>query len=162
MRFLTLVTTLLLAASVSAAAQSIAPRVIASAGGENTVGGVHVAWTIGEIAVRTLHQDDVYLTQGFHQPPVGTTGVPHSVITLEGVTVFPNPVRNELQVRVLESSGTVRVEIVDLIGRKVSAASNTPGSDLLHIDMSDMASGTYLVRVMVNDAWQTIPVTKYE
>ena len=49
-------------------AQSLSPKVIASAGGYFTGGGNSLSWTMGETFTTTLASANVTLTQGFQQP----------------------------------------------------------------------------------------------
>ena len=49
-------------------AQTLGPKVIASAGGSSTNGGVSLSWTVGETAVSTLQNGTLILTQGEQQP----------------------------------------------------------------------------------------------
>ncbi|MBK9273948.1 MAG: hypothetical protein IPM49_05325 [Flavobacteriales bacterium] len=58
----------LLAAPLATGAQSLAPRVVATAGASVVAGPVQVAWTVGEPAVTIGQAGTMILTQGFHQP----------------------------------------------------------------------------------------------
>jgi hypothetical protein len=49
------------------AAQTLAPSVVASAGGSGSAGGTTLNWTLGEMSVAPLANGSNMLTQGFHQ-----------------------------------------------------------------------------------------------
>lgn len=51
-------------------AQSLSPTVVASGGGQGTLGGALVEWTVGEPVVTTFAVGGTRLTQGFHQAEV--------------------------------------------------------------------------------------------
>jgi hypothetical protein len=61
--------------------------------------------------------------------------------------LFPNPVKDELNLRFDEGTEPVSVELFDLAGRLVGTKSNGQES----IDMSKMPSGMYLLRVTMKD-----------
>jgi hypothetical protein len=51
----------------SSNAQTVAPEITASAGGQGQVGAWRIDWTVGEAVVLTMEQVNVILTNGFHQ-----------------------------------------------------------------------------------------------
>jgi hypothetical protein len=51
-------------------AQSLSPTVVACSGGQGTLGGALVEWTVGEPVVATFDVGGTRLTQGFHQAEV--------------------------------------------------------------------------------------------
>jgi len=70
---------------------------------------------------------------------------------------FPNPVKSVLNLSY--SQDISNVEVYNLLGQKMSA--DTIGANLGQVDMSDLASGTYLVKVTAaNNQSKTIRVIK--
>ena len=72
-----------------------------------------------------------------------------------GIAVWPNPVREQVRVR-YESDGVgeERIEVVDLFGRGVVVEEVTGGivgERLVGIDVKELASGSYRVRVIDNN-----------
>lgn len=61
---------LLFVAGIAINAQSIDRYVIASAGSSATLGVEYIDWTIGESVIETLNNNDLILSQGFHQYPL--------------------------------------------------------------------------------------------
>lgn len=127
-------------------AQNIGLSVVGSAGGTTQhpeFGTLY--WTVGEVAVETLEQNPINLTQGFHQ-------VFYILVTEEGpekpdwaLRLFPNPTTelvtletaytNDLQVSISNMNGQA------LYSRKISGGgSNT-------FDLKDYPAGTYLLSV---------------
>lgn len=71
-------------------------------------------------------------------------------------TAYPNPVKDELNIRFVENISSVTV--YNILGQElfVKNINNTEGQ----IDMSNLASGTYLVKVISGNKAQTIKVIK--
>lgn len=62
-------------------------------------------------------------------------------------TIYPNPARNELHLKYSPDVQPAQVELYDLQGRLV----RTHRSNLEHIDMSQLPTGTYTMRVIMED-----------
>lgn len=75
----------------------------------------------------------------------------------EGIQVYPNPSRGVFNVEI-PTVGNAEITIVTLAGQKVYAA-NTDQS-LVKIDLSDLASGMYMVRVKTVDGLAVKKITK--
>ncbi len=72
------------------------------------------------------------------------------------VSVYPNPVKSVLNI---ENSETISsVKVFNLLGQQVIA--KNIGANLGQLDMSALASGTYIVKVLSNDQTKTIKVIK--
>ena len=70
----------------------LSQSVISSAGSSNSAGDYIVSWTIGEGVISTIGNNNIELTQGFHQPlivDVLPTGI-EKELQLE-MRAFPNP-----------------------------------------------------------------------
>jgi len=137
----------LLAATVPAMAQRLSPEVIATTGGYRATNGIQISWTLGEIATTTLVGGGTILTQGFHQPlesSVSSVFVSPSVATTRAM-IYPNPARDVLFVEsVGGTSRTMRVELAGLLGDR---RLEVEGEGEVRIDIDDLPSGTYLVRM---------------
>jgi hypothetical protein len=74
--------------------------------------------------------------------------------------VYPNPATNNLQISLNKSiSGNVEVSIVDLAGRTVSQQSFT-ASEKLEMNISGLAKGTYMVKILTENAQSVQRVVK--
>lgn len=136
--------------AVGASAQNVTPTVIASAGGEGTVGGITVMWTLGELAVTTLEGGGHYLTQGFHQPPEGTTDAPTTLEPIAMLQVRPNPVTADLVVGIPTTAAST-LTLSDMLGRVVLQRDVAAGSTEERLDLSSLPAGTYIVRLAGDD-----------
>ena len=94
----------------------------------------------------------------------GSPGFPNSVgVGLDEVglpdavsmTGFPNPFRNDYSVQLtLPEAGEVRLEVFDVLGRRVALVHPgimSPGRHVLYPLRADIAPGMYLVRLMLDD-----------
>ena len=62
-------------------------------------------------------------------------------------TYYPNPVKEQLQMQFSPDVQPAQVELYDLQGRLV----RTQRSNFEHIDMSQLPTGTYTMRVTMED-----------
>jgi hypothetical protein len=72
----------------------------------------------------------------------------------QSVELFPNPVSNELQVKLIAIGGQTLIEVFDLTGKKVASKTtntNTGNVNTTTIDMSKNTKGIYLVRITNNN-----------
>jgi hypothetical protein len=70
------------------------------------------------------------------------------------VQLFPNPISNELQVKLIAIGGKTNIEVFDLTGKKVASTTtntNVATVNSAKVDMSKNAKGIYLVRVTNNN-----------
>ena len=69
----------------------------------------------------------------------------------EIVSVYPNPARDAATIRVgLSAPGTYRVELVDVLGRRIFDATlreDAPGVRDLPVDLRGQGAGVYVLRV---------------
>lgn len=79
------------------------------------------------------------------------------------LAAFPNPAARALTVAFdLGASGAVRVEVVDVLGRRVAGVHDGPlasGPQRLVLDVGGLASGAYVVRAVADGAVGHVPVT---
>ena len=151
---------LLLVTSSTIHAQEFSPTVIGSSGGDGKVKGITIMWTLGEVAVATLTNGENVLTQGFHQPPEGTTSAPLLTDALPGVSVRPNPVANELFVELPElGSKEAYLELVDMSGSRVMETTNQTGLQTLRLNVSELPVGAYIVRTRIGEKIHATLVT---
>jgi hypothetical protein len=71
----------------------------------------------------------------------------------QSVELYPNPVSNDLQVKLIAIGGKSVIEVFDLTGKKVTSTSISTTINTVNttkVDMSKLAKGIYLVRVTNN------------
>lgn len=67
--------------------------------------------------------------------------------------IFPNPATDKITVRsgLFPGESDIEVELFDLTGEKVEKTLNLPASDQSAVDVSDLPSGFYLIRLTTGD-----------
>jgi hypothetical protein len=108
-----------------------------------------------------LAQVDVDGTVNFSDPVTVRFGNPDR---LELLGSFPNPARSQATVRFAvpeQMTGDVQLELYDLLGRQVKTipAAEASGRVEQTLDVSDLPSGTYLLRLSAGGQTQTQQVT---
>jgi len=73
-------------------------------------------------------------------------GLPNN-IAAQKLVLYPNPVTNELNIASTNSKTIEKVSVYNLVGQLVKNV----GGNHKTIDMSDLSSGTYLVKIQTND-----------
>lgn len=155
-KLFTLFAAVVLASQFTFGQIELSPTVIASAGNYSEAGGISLSWTLGEIAITTLEQGDLILTQGFQQSYKIIDGIELDPIDWQ-IVAYPNPVTSELKIQfdVLEPTD-FWVEIQDVTGRVLSQKQYKeihPG-DIIPVSMSSYKYGVYFFRVYTPDRQQ--------
>jgi len=140
-------------------AQELAPVVIASAGKELKVETYSIAFTVGEIAIKTIAGNNHILTQGFHQPP----GLYLSDITKNSsldvsLSVYPNPTTDLINIVIknFTSNEDLILKVYNSVGQEINVkmVKKNEQSDLIFtLDFSNQNQGTYFVRLFSNEAF---------
>lgn len=152
--------------SYACPAQTSSRDVVAIAGGFDRAGQITLEWTLGELATETLVRPEGMLTQGFHQPVLMVSK--GSAVPTDGptVTVFPNPLQYELNVRITGPGSTsyVRLDLFDNQGRKVVEDLRDTQLDSHQLNVRPLPAGVYRLRVGSRDgaSSQTFTVVKIQ
>lgn len=83
---------------------------------------------------------------------VGTT-----VGLLENIDIFPNPASNTLVIK-NDSKNNIRISLFSISGRALISQDIRPGTD--HLDVSDVAAGSYQLRLSNGSTTRTILIIK--
>ncbi len=129
----------------TAAAQSLTPDAIASSGSTFSDGTSQLDWTLGEPATFTFTAGSTILTQGFHQPNLLITALSDAAEEVS-LTVFPNPVIDQVQLQFGLEKENVTVELLSADGKLLSSQ-NAVHVKNLSVDMETCVAGTYLLSV---------------
>ncbi|MBM6497819.1 T9SS type A sorting domain-containing protein, partial [Flavobacterium macrobrachii] len=76
--------------------------------------------------------------------------------SFESLKLYPNPTKNTLNVSYNQEISNV--EVYNLVGQRV--ANLSPNANEGQLDMSNLASGAYFVKVTSNNATKTVKVIK--
>ena len=124
-----------------------AQTLIGTSGATVSNSNLSVSYSIGEIATASLQDAQMSITQGFQQPRYTVLTAVNSLFDAHyTLSVFPNPVRDELNVKT-DYKDFVQYVIYDLSGKTVQSgvfsnnviglARMTPGSYLLQLQAKD-------------------------
>jgi len=134
--------------SLTMNAQTASPSVVASSGGNAQGEGFSISWTLGEMAIETFQNDNLILTQGFHQTDIIVTSIYEAKSFDLLVNAFPNPVKDQLSVTVQDGAAeNIRFGLVDLQGTMLLEG-KLVGSET-QIDLATFRSGVYFLTLTV-------------
>jgi hypothetical protein len=136
--------------ALSVGAQQIKQEVIASAGGYNVAPGntVSISWTLGETIIPTFSAGGITLTHGFQQTLIITT-VEENILNPVKVTVFPNPASEQVNIEFdTPTDGRITLYLLDSQGRLVKTEQIETATTNFQINMQDLSSGIYYLRLI--------------
>ena len=124
-----------------------AQSVISSSGNSTSNGGYTLSWTIGEGIISTIGNNDIELTQGFHQPlviDVIAVGIEDDLIL--DIIAYPNPTYDRVMFEGGDPVGIYHIRVVDKLGRVLEQKS-MPFQEFI-LEMGKYNNGTYLIEVV--------------
>ena len=135
-------------------AQSFQPAVIGSSGTYTAFSGGSMAWTIGEAITETFSPSGYFFTQGFHQPDTTYINAV-SEINTEKISIYPNPVLDNLIIDFSSSSGNYTIEIFNTLGQvmtKEFVLGGLSGQKQIKISLHEFVCGVYLLNIVSEEA----------
>lgn len=104
------------------------------------------------VTVLLLDGIDGSAVTGLQEPLSQVLSVENSNI-IQGVSVYPNPAADVININMQQSSGDYNVSIYDMLGRQVvnSSFKNLNGSNELEIPLNSLSAGQYLLKLTSND-----------
>jgi len=147
MKYLTII--VFIALALTSYGQTVERSVISSAGDHSTNSWVIVEWTLGETVIETVSNDDVILTQGFHQGTWYSDTVSiKNYLENFAVKTYPNPASDYLYVQV-DSDKPFKGEVAlfDINGKLVINKPLDPMTMREKIELLNLAGTQYLVVV---------------
>ncbi|RYD99678.1 MAG: T9SS type A sorting domain-containing protein [Sphingobacteriales bacterium] len=150
-----LVTLLMTSLNYICSAQSIGPATLNAAGGSTAVSGNTHEWSVGEmVLVNTVTTAGLVVTQGVLQPMLQVTGIHDNEFALEGMSIYPNPASDQLNIKFnLPRNLQVSLKLSDISGRTqyFKKIKDHNGSALITLDFKAYAAGVYLLQVTTAD-----------
>ncbi len=129
---------------------TISSYVIATAGGDTTVNGVSVSWTLGEVAIETIANDDstLILTQGFQQGYFEITSIGEPLSNNFILKIYPNPASEFVWVALeSEEIKDAIVELYDMEGKLVYNSKLNVVEGPNKIELNRLSSSQYILRI---------------
>lgn len=109
----------------------------------------YISSSIGQRSViGTAIKEQYTVRQGFQQPPIRVMAIPEIETSLK-TTIYPNPVNNFVTVSFGDAINSDILSILyDIQGREVLTTITAP-TQSFQLDMSQFASGTYILKIRV-------------
>ena len=128
--------------------QSVSSSVVATAGESVEAGSVSVSWTLGEIAIETLEEGSVVLTQGFQQGYFEIVSIGEPLSNEFELNVYPNPASEFIWVDLKTSEiKSALVEIYNMEGKLVYNGKWESIDGPNKIMINKLSSSQYILRV---------------
>ncbi|QGY46526.1 T9SS type A sorting domain-containing protein [Maribellus comscasis] len=123
---------------------SFAQEVVASAGETQQAGSIELSWTLGESVIETFTSGAI-LTQGFHQSKLLVTAIDEPSLLVSELKVYPNPASEFVMIHFNSEIKDKQYSLFDMTGKMLLL--NSISETDSRIDVSSLASGTYLLRI---------------
>lgn len=150
-----LVTLIMTSISYLCPAQSLGPATLNISGGSASVSGTTHEWSVGEmVLVNTVTTPGLVVTQGILQPILQGTGINDNPLALEGMSIYPNPASNQLNIQFNRDRNLdIMLKLTDISGREqyLKKIKNHNGLALITMDFKAYASGVYMLQVETTD-----------
>lgn len=130
----------------NANAQSAPQTVIASTGNFATFANGSMTWILGEVMTETYAPTGYFFTQGFNQPDtmyVTYVSDPAS----PNISIYPNPVVENLIIDLSRSTGSHVLEIFDIQGQLLQKESIPSNENRLNLSFREFANGIYFMNI---------------
>lgn len=124
---------------------AFAQEVVSSAGETQQAGNYELSWTLGEPAILTYSAGSNILTQGFHQSKLVVTAIDEPEMLVSKLKVYPNPTSDYLMIHFTSEFQDKQYSLFDMNGKMIRI--NSISDSDTRIDVSTLASGTYLLRI---------------
>ena len=146
---ITILSMLLAFASYSQTA--IKKESIDSGGATASNGDTAIIYTIGEVVVQESSEGTISISEGFISPDILAFIGVQDYTSLAGVSVFPNPTTDYINISFSEVAN-YNITVFDYLGKQIEEL-NTQQTAEQSLDMQSYSSGVYLV-VVKNTAKQ--------
>ncbi len=143
--------------------QTVTPTVLSNNGGYAAAAQGSIAWTIGEPVSETYTTSTNKTTMGFHQPELGVANLIKEQSDNAQVLVFPNPVKDVLNISFKDlKSATYSIEVIDNLGKLLykSNVNITENTKTIHLNMTEYVAGNYFLHISSAQLNKTIKINK--
>lgn len=132
-----------------AISQSMAPTVLATAGGAVVNGQIQVAWTLGEPVIQTAGM----VTQGFHSTDIVVLSSTATPAAGWLVQAFPNPVNHALTLQFKDTKARAAVQAVvwNALAQQMLSINIPAGAANYDLDCTTLPPGIYSLELCQED-----------
>lgn len=106
-----------------------------------------------------IYLDDINIYAGAPSETIILAGLEENGFDIDGLSVYPNPTDNDLNIRFsLSSAEQTNLVVQDLSGKIVQSAlvNASEGSNLVMMDLNQLAPGMYFLKVQIGTSQKTI------
>lgn len=134
----------------TAKAQLNAPELVSSGGSIFSSDNISLEWSLGEVAVTSIMENEIQITQGFHQtyPELTSTFVlPNKSIIVD---LFPNPSSGNINLNLSTDHNTpIFIHLFSSIGQNLQyvEVDAFEGENKFMLDISEYPVGIYWLRI---------------
>ncbi len=118
---------------------------LSSGGGSTAAGNTVMVYALGELGVQEADQGTTHLSEGFVGPDIAIIMGIEDFATLEGIRLYPNPVKTDLFLHV-NDYGSYEVHIFNLTGKEVFST-EWEGTEM-QVSMRNFKPAVYLVYIV--------------
>ncbi|MDX9848106.1 MAG: T9SS type A sorting domain-containing protein [Tenuifilaceae bacterium] len=137
----------------------IAQEVVVSAGSFSKNSSASISWSLGELVTHTLKTNENIITQGFQQTKLTVTSVDEIPGIRMIVSAFPNPVQENINLKVDGEIDYLKYVVYDLNGRMLHQGAFD--SNPMVVPFYEYKSGIYFIRIVMAGAEiQTFKIIK--
>lgn len=131
-------------------------QVLTTAGGFYATSDAQLSWTLGELMTTTFTDSEVHLTQGEQQSLFIYASIDEEN-NFPNVAIYPNPFINAFTI---ESDGTpYEYAIHSATGQSILSGMIQSNQDL--VDLTEIASGVYYIRIFTDEKEKTVKLIKH-
>ena len=114
-----------------------------------TSSGIQVSQSFGQQSIIGFSSNqNISVASGFQQPFLNVVSESREQ---ETITVYPNPTVDIMKIQFSETtSGEVTLDVVDILGRVVKSSRPSVVGKEVQIDIRDLSSASYILRVTTN------------
>jgi len=131
-------------------AQQISNELLSNSGQSSKNEVMQLDWSLGQIASSTVVQNDLMLTQGFHQPYKITIIKEENTTSplSDMIRIWPNPTQSNLVVDLKNlTDKNIYVSVMDISGNKINRISSDNNTERMNINLENLIPGVYIIQV---------------
>ncbi len=119
---------------------------LSTGGGSASNGTTYMVYAIGEIGVQESTVGNTHLSEGFVGPDITTLVGIENYGVLENVSIFPNPVKDRLQIELPETND-YQVYLFDMTGKQIFEKNITDDNQATY-HLGNLQAGVYILTVV--------------
>lgn len=133
-------------------AQVISPEIVSSSGAIFQGQTIQLDWTLGEIAITSINNSSVQVTQGFHQPNFLITKTIDYPKQIGEIKVYPNPTSDRIVMDLkFEKNRKVVVRLMTINGQTLKTTELDGLTITDFMEISHLPSGNYFLNFSIDN-----------